>query len=173
MKSEVFFSSQSPSRPFVGGGAKLQNLGLRVYSQTPVAAGCVHSTTRQRAWSAVEQNPRHVLKDPNWTQRAATSATQACKETYEHCSAIERVGAEAKAKLMVKGASGQLLREHTRNCFFVCSFRASASATCSCATSPAESCSREIVPQARVECSQPAETHSRRKTSTAREGLGA
>ena len=27
---------------------------------------------------------------------------------------------------MVKGASGQLLREHARNCFLVCSFRASA-----------------------------------------------
>ena len=51
--------------------------------------------------------------------------------------AIHRVGASAKAKLMVKGVSGQLLREHTQNCFLVCSFRASASATCSYATSPA------------------------------------
>ena len=62
---------------------------------------------------------------------------------------MERVGAEAKAKLMVKGASGQMLRERTQNCFLVCSFRASASATGSCATSLAESRSREIVPQAR------------------------
>ena len=74
---------------------------------------------------------------------------------------------------MVKGASGQLLREHTQNCFLVCSFRASASATCSYATSPAESRSREIVPQARMECSQQAETRSRHKTSTAMEGVGA
>ena len=71
---------------------------------------------------------------------------------------------------MVKGASGQLLREHTRNCFHVCSFRALASATCCYATSPAESRSREFVPQARSECSQQAETRSRRKTSTAMEG---
>ena len=37
------------------------------------------------------------------------------KEMYEHCAAKDKVGAEAKAKLMVKGASGQLLPEHTRN----------------------------------------------------------
>ena len=74
---------------------------------------------------------------------------------------------------MVKGASGQLLREHTQNCFLVCSFRVSASATCSSATSPAESHSRENVPQARMECSQQAETRSRRKTSTAVEKVGA
>ena len=73
---------------------------------------------------------------------------------------------------MVKGASGQLLRQHTQNCFLVCSLCASASATCSCATSPAEPRSREIVPQARVERSQQAETRSRRKTSTAMEGVG-
>ena len=59
---------------------------------------------------------------------------------------------------MVKGASGQLLREHTQNCFLVCSFLASASATCSYATAPAESRSREIVPQACMECSQQAKT---------------
>ena len=59
---------------------------------------------------------------------------------------------------MARGASGQLLREHTQNCFLVCLFRASASATCSYATSPAESCRIEIVPQARMECSQQAET---------------
>ena len=70
---------------------------------------------------------------------------------------------------MVKGALGQLLREHTRNCFLVCSFRAPASATCSYATSPAESHNREFVPQARMECSQQAETRSRRTTSTAME----
>ena len=52
---------------------------------------------------------------------------------------------------MVRGASGQLLREHTQNCFLVCSFHASASATCSYATSPVESRSREIVPQALME----------------------
>ena len=69
--------------------------------------------------------------------------------------------------LQQRGASGQLLREHTQNCFFVCSFRASAWATCSYATSTAESRSREIVPQARVECSQQAETRARRKTGTA------
>ena len=74
---------------------------------------------------------------------------------------------------MAKGASGQLLREHTRNCFVVRSFRASASATCSHATSPAESRSKDTVPQARMECSQQAETRSRRKTSTAMEGVGA
>ena len=74
---------------------------------------------------------------------------------------------------MVKGASGQLLHEHTQNCFLVCSFRASASATCSYATSRAESRSREIVLQARMECSQQAETRSRRITSTAMEGVGA
>ena len=73
---------------------------------------------------------------------------------------------------MVKGASGQLL-EHTQKCFLVCSFRASASATCAYATSRAESRSKEIVPQARVECSQQAETRSRCKTSTATEGVGA
>ena len=72
---------------------------------------------------------------------------------------------------MVKG--GQLLREHTQNCLLVCSFRASASKTCSYATSHVESRSREIVPQVRMECSQQAETRSRRKTSTAMEGLGA
>ena len=94
---------------------------------------------------------------------------QAC----ERCAAIERVGASAKAKLMVTGASGQLLREHTQNCFLVCSFRASASATCSYATSPVESRSRESVQQARMECSQQAETPSRRKASTAMEGVGA
>ena len=44
---------------------------------------------------------------------------------------------------MVRGASGQLLREHAQNYFTVCSFRASASATCAYATSPAESRSRE------------------------------
>ena len=70
---------------------------------------------------------------------------------------------------MVKGASGQLLREHTQSWFLVCSFRASASAICFYATSPAESRSREIVPQARVECSQQAETRSRRITSTVME----
>ena len=59
---------------------------------------------------------------------------------------------------MVKGASGQLLREHTQNCFLVCSFCASASATSSYATSPAESRSRKIAPQARMEFSQQAET---------------
>ena len=32
-------------------------------------------------------------KTPNWTKRATTGATQTCKETYEHCAAIERVGA--------------------------------------------------------------------------------
>ena len=74
---------------------------------------------------------------------------------------------------MVKGASGQLLRKHKQNCFLACSFRASASATCSYATSPAESHSREIVPQARMECSQQAKTRSRGKTSTAMEGVGA
>ena len=74
---------------------------------------------------------------------------------------------------MVKSPLGQLLREHTQNCFLVCSFRASASETCSYATSPAESRSREIVPQARMECSQQAETPSRRKTSTAMEAVGA
>ena len=74
---------------------------------------------------------------------------------------------------MVKGASGKLLREHAQNCFLFCSFHAFASATCSYATSPAESRSREIVPQARMECSQQAETRSRRRTSTAMEGLGA
>ena len=73
---------------------------------------------------------------------------------------------------MGKGASGQLLREHTQNCFLVCSFRASASVTCSYATSPAESRSREIVPQAPMECAQQAETRSRRITSTAVEGKG-
>ena len=70
---------------------------------------------------------------------------------------------------MVKGASGQLLSEHTQNCFLVCSFRASASATCSYATSPVESRSREIVPHAGMECSQQAETRSRHKTSIALE----
>ena len=55
---------------------------------------------------------------------------------------------------MVKGASGQLLREHTQNCFLVCPFRASASATCCYATSPAESRSREVGQRARMECSQ-------------------
>ena len=74
---------------------------------------------------------------------------------------------------MVKGASGQLLREHTQSCFLVCSFRASASATWSYATSPAGSRSRDIVPQARMECSQQAETRSGRTTSTAMEGVGA
>ena len=32
-------------------------MGLTFYSQTPVAVGCVHPTTRQKRWSAVEQNP--------------------------------------------------------------------------------------------------------------------
>ena len=54
--------------------------------------------------------------------------------------------------------------------FLVSSFRASASATCSYAAPPAESRSRELVPQARMEYSQQAETRSRRKTSTAMEG---
>ena len=53
---------------------------------------------------------------------------------------------------MVKGASGQLLREHTQNCFLVCPFRAVSNMFLS--TSPAESRSKEIVPQARMECSQ-------------------
>ena len=74
---------------------------------------------------------------------------------------------------MAKGASGQLLREHKQNCFLVFSFRASASATCSYVISPAESRTSEKVPQARMECSQQAETRSRRKTSTAMEGVGA
>ena len=52
---------------------------------------------------------------------------------------------------MVKGATGQLLREHTQNCCLVCSFRASASATYSYATSLAESRSREIVPRVCME----------------------
>ena len=34
-------------------------MGLTVYSQTPVAVGCVHPKTRQTAWSAVEKSPRH------------------------------------------------------------------------------------------------------------------
>ena len=74
---------------------------------------------------------------------------------------------------MVKGASGQLLREHTKNYFLVSLFRASASATCSCATSPAESRSREIVPQAHMKNSQQAETRSRHKAGTAMERVGA
>ena len=102
-----------------GAGAKLQNLDITVFSQTPVAVGCVHPTTRQRAWSAVSKAPDMSCKTPNWTKRATAGAGQACKETR------------------------QLLREHTQNCFPVCSCRASASATCSYATSPAESRSRE------------------------------
>ena len=70
-------------------------MGLTVYSQTPVAVGCVHPTTRLRAWSAVEQSPRHPHESPASRENSSTTLADGPKH--------DATGAEAKQALLWKG----------------------------------------------------------------------
>ena len=70
-------------------------MSLTVSSQTPVAVGCVHPTTRQRAWSAVEQRPRHPHEPPASRENSSTTLADGPKH--------DAGGTEAKQVLLWKG----------------------------------------------------------------------